>query len=130
MTGLQSMQSKSCFGFISIWKMLSPVITLSKTPSAALEQCPFLLGGKRPSVNSNSLGKIPGKVLFQPAEGQQLDSITKESSAIFNRADIHGQILPGVEFYPHARKSDVGGEILAGNFDLHIQLSFCAPTEE
>lgn len=76
------------------------------------------------------MGKIPGKVLFQPAEGQQLDFITKESSAIFYRADIHGQILPGVDFYPHARKSDVGGEMLARKFYLHIQLSFCVPTEE
>lgn len=81
-------------------------------------------------MNSNSMGKIPGKVLFQPAEGQQLDFITKQSSAIFYRADIHGQILPGVDFYPHARKSGVGGKMLAGNFYLHSQLSFCVPTEE
>lgn len=81
-------------------------------------------------MNSNSVGKIPGKVLFQSAEGQQLDFITKESSAIFYRAVIHGQILPGADFYPYAKKSDVGGEMLAGNFYLHIQLSFCVPTEE
>lgn len=76
------------------------------------------------------MGKIPGKVLFQSVEGQQLDFITKESSAIFYRADIHVQILPGTDFYLHAKKSDVGGEMLAGSYYLHIQLSFCVPTEE
>lgn len=33
-------------------------------------------------------------------------------------------------FIPMPEKSDVGGEILAGDFYLPIQLSFCVPTEE
>lgn len=49
-----------------------------------------------------------------------MDFITNESSALFYRSHTWGCILTGSPVYVRARKSELEGEIVAGN----LQLSF------
>lgn len=60
-------------------------------------------------------------MLFWPAGGQQVYSVTDERSAVFYRSDTEGQMLAGGSFHPHARKSEIKGEMLAGNSCFRIQ---------
>lgn len=77
------LQSMTCFGLISIWKMLSPIMSLSKTPSAALELCPFSLGGKMPQWTQIPWGKSLQRCFSSLLKGSSWISLQSKAVPYF-----------------------------------------------
>lgn len=73
----------TCFGFIYIWKMLSPIMNLSKTPSAALDLCQFSLAGKMPQWTQIPWGKSLGRCFSSPLKGSSWISLQRRAVPYF-----------------------------------------------